>query len=210
MRPCNLFLRKERPWLSPRQIEEALTLGRPVSDVAWVEAKDLGTTALEVALELMESGRVIEYECYDSEGNGQGRAVITLRQWEPGEKGFFTGTHGPSSYEWYVGNTGADSFLFHLCSGSAQHCRARRVRGDHRELVHIDRWRLLTPKFMMGVNCLTNMGRQLGEKALEDLARDLKDTKVHGTGFGWSPGQSWRPCPSSRPGSSSGSWIALG
>ena len=65
--------------LSHDEIESALRLGRLSSDASWVTAADLGEEALKIAVETMESGRQVEYACYQNDGTPQGRAVIKLQ-----------------------------------------------------------------------------------------------------------------------------------
>ena len=63
-----------------------------------------GGQALTVAKDPFEEERVLEYECYDSTWQPQGRGVITLKECEDAAVGLFTGTHGPSSdgcYAWH-------------------------------------------------------------------------------------------------------------
>ena len=140
--------------LNPSQIEEALTLGRPAKDGAWIESQDLLEMAQKVADETMEGGRYIEYCCYDSSWAPQGRAVVQLIRWEPDGDFMFVGDHGPSSdgyYDWYVKQIGPSGFVFHICAGEASKCKAKKARGDARELIHIDKWRMLTPKLMLSL-----------------------------------------------------------
>ena len=67
---------------------------------------------------------------------------------------------------------GENNFLFHICDGDAKKCKARKNRGDHRELIHIDRWRLMTPETMIGTGYLADWGKQLGMDLLEQKASE--------------------------------------
>ena len=53
-----------------------------------------------------------------------------------------------------------------FCSTSVMEMRrnakARKIRGDHRELIHIDRWRLMTPETMIGDRILGRLGKAIG------------------------------------------------
>lgn len=142
--------------------------------------------AQKVADETMEGGRYIEYCCYDSSWAPQGRAVVQLIRWEADGDFMFIGDHGPSSdgyYDWYVKQIGASGFVFHICAGEASKCKAKKARGDARELIHIDKWRMLTPKLMLQHEYMVPEGLRLGEEELIKMARDLKGPAPLGTGL---------------------------
>ena len=56
----------------------------------------------------------------------------------------------------------------------AARCKAKKERGDNRGLIHIDRWRMLTPASMVGTGYLRGLGLQLGESVLASAARAKK------------------------------------
>ena len=87
--------------LTVDEVDLALRLERPASDASWVTAADLGPEALRIAVETMESGRYVEYACYDDRGNPQGRAIIKLQSWEDQVQGLLTAEHGEASDEYY-------------------------------------------------------------------------------------------------------------
>ena len=168
-------------------IHDVLGMGRPLSQLAWVSSQDLGHLAQKTAMETMEGGRVVEYECYDSEWRPQGRGTIQLEKWDEPERWLLTGRHGPSSdgyYSHYVKEVGESNFLFHICDGEAKKCKVKKIRGDHRELIHIDRWRLMTPETMIGTGYLADWGKQLGMDLLEQKASEaLPKPAEAGTGL---------------------------
>ena len=94
----------------------------------------------------------MEYECYDDEKRPQGRALVMLRDWESFPDGLVQATHLASSdeyYEWYARQTlKEDKCLYQLCQEKHADCRVRLARGDRRELVHVQRWRLVSPLVM--------------------------------------------------------------
>ena len=163
-----LYQRGSSLGLTTSEVDKALTLGRSSQELAWVKGRR----------ELFEEERILEYECYDNNWHGQGRAVLTLKSWEDAEAGLFTGSHGPSSdgyYGWFAEHQmGLENGLYNLCDCEAAHCRVRKKRGDGRELIHVDTWRLLTPAAMVGTGYLKGMGLQLAEAALASAARDKK------------------------------------
>lgn len=158
--------------ISEDSAEKILNLQCPLSELSWTDAWDVRELSLKTAKELMQTGRYIEYECHDNAGQSQGRGAIKLGVWEDFEHGIFTGEHGPSSdgyYEWFVSHEmGKDNGAYHICSGPASRCRVRLPRGDRRHLIHIDRWRMLTPFTMLNTSYLAALGAELGEKALAE------------------------------------------
>ena len=168
--------------LTPAEVEQALSLGRSTQDLAWYEGGDLGGRAQRAAHDLFESERVLEYQCYDSRWQTQGRGVVALQEWEDRDRCLFTGLHGPASdgyYQYYVEKEmGTGNGLYHICNCDAICCKLRKERGDRRELIHIDRWRLQTPLTMVDSPYLKNLGVQLGEKALSQAARDKKSQQA--------------------------------
>jgi hypothetical protein len=166
--------------LTATEIEQALSLGRPLQELAWYEGGDLRGRSQGAAKELFESERVLEYQCYDERWQTQGRAVIALQDWEDSDRCLFLGLHGPASdgyYQYYVDKEmGAQNGLYHICDCDAIRCKVKKARGDQRELIHIDRWRLQTPLTMLESPYLKDLGIQLGEKALSQAAREKKAT----------------------------------
>lgn len=74
-----LIRRGEALGLSCDEVISALALNRPASELAWVTSPDLGGRAAQLVGEILETDRVLEYECYDSSFHGQRRPVVTLR-----------------------------------------------------------------------------------------------------------------------------------
>ena len=164
--------------LTREEVTQALSLGRPTQDLAWFEGRDLKGRAQQAARELFEVERILECESYDASWRPQGRGVVALKDWEDQEKCLFLGVHGPSSdgyYDYFVNREmGAENGLYHVCDCEASRCRVRKARGDRRELIHVDRWRLQTPATMMESPYLVHLGADLGEKALSTAAREKK------------------------------------
>ena len=125
---------------------------------------------MKAAKESMETNRYVEYECYDNSWNPQGRGVVKLGIWQDFDQGIFTGEHGPSSdgyYEWFVTHQmGKSDGAYHVCSGPASRCRVGLPRGDRSQLVHIDRWRMISPFAMLSSDYLTLLGTELAEEVL--------------------------------------------
>ena len=174
--------------LAPTEVEEALTLGRPTQELAWVQGSDLRGQAQALARDLFEKERVVEYDCCDSQGNPQGRGTIALKEWEDADAALFVGTHGPASdgyYQWYVDHEmGRENGLYHICDCEVSKCKARKGRADRRELIHLGKWRLLTPRAMLDIGYLHDLGVRLGESIVANLAREKKAPRAPlGTGL---------------------------
>ena len=154
--------------LSPSEITTILRRDRPLSESNWCLGKDLKERSLDMARDLFEAGRFIEYQCYEDNGNLQGRAIIKLERWLDVNEGFLEGEHGAASdpyYDWYVKNELSKGVAFHICRCEAKACKKRLARGDKRILIHIDQWRMLSPQTMLETSYLRDMGLHLGEAA---------------------------------------------
>ena len=161
--------------LQADEVTGCLRLGRPLSETNWVLASEGGAKALEVAMEAFEVGRWIEYQCYDDAGGEQGRAELELQKWEAASEGLFTARHGIASdqyYQWYVENGAPNGFVFHICGSKASSCRKRLARGDRRQIIHLDKWRMLTPQAMVETPYLRAHGKRLGQAEIEKLVQD--------------------------------------
>ena len=164
------FARREG--LTEEEAQKVLRLNRPVTDAGWVEAEDLGEEALLIAKETMEAGRYLEYACYESTGAPQGRAVLKLQSWE--EEGVLTGSHGECSdpyYQWYADHDIRDrGAVYHVCTGKHSTCRFKLPRGDRRIVIHLDRWRLLSPAIMIRSDYMKEKGETWGRVVLKEAA----------------------------------------
>ena len=98
----------------------------------------------------MSKGAYLEYECYDARGRSQGRAVVKIRGWADPEKGLLEADHLAASdgYYQYYGES-------ELSKGAVgRGCNVHLHRGDRRELVHLERWRMINPLLMKEVEYL--------------------------------------------------------
>ena len=102
---------------------------------------------------VLVKGGLLEYECYDDRKRPQGRAVIVLSDWENFPEGLLQGSHLAASdpyYEWYAQKNLKDGrCLYHLCGEEFNKCKVKLARGDRREVVHIQKWRLVNPVTMI-------------------------------------------------------------
>ena len=166
--------------LAIAKVHQALRLDRPSTETVWVSLSD----SRRVAVELFEKGRLLEYECFDNEGKGQGRACLELIEWINGSEGFFGGHHVSASdeyYEWYASQSllPADNCVYHLCSSDPTGFRGKPKRGDRREVVHIGRWRLLSPLVMVDAPYLAGEGERIGRIALGPPGTGLDGALAH-------------------------------
>ena len=63
----------------------------------------------------------------------------------------------------------AERGLFHLCSSKLKDCSVRIGRGDRRELVHVQRWRLVSPLIMVENEYIKSLGLQLVREWVENF-----------------------------------------
>ena len=130
-----------------------ITNGLQAEDLEWIDGSKDGAEALEHARRVMSRGAIVEYECYDSRGRPQGRAIMRLEDWEDYAAGSLKGVHLSASdpyYEWYATHDLKDGrAVYHLCSSKRSQCVTRLGRGDRREMIHLERWRMTNPMVMM-------------------------------------------------------------
>ena len=86
-------------------------------------------------------------------------------------------------YDWYAQNKLCLGAVYHVCQGSAKTCKRRLARGDRRILIHVDRWRLLTPQVMIDQAYLKDQGIALGRAAIEEKAKERGPVVPGGTGL---------------------------
>eukprot|EP00438_Fugacium_kawagutii_P032029 Skav203166 [mRNA] locus=scaffold371:248364:249752:+ [translate_table: standard] len=156
--------------------ELALTSGIPVSDLQWVDARSAGAEAQETARRIMAKGHLVEYECYDDRGRGQGRAIIRLEDWADYGTTMLRAHHILASdeyYDWYGKNTlKVDQVVYHICGGPRRSCKEKLVRGDRRLVIHLERWRMITPMMMIQGDYTA----RLGMAALKEWVKDYQVT----------------------------------
>eukprot|EP00435_Cladocopium_sp_Y103_P065934 s1385_g28.t1 len=131
---------------------KAVTRGLSAEDVGWNDGEVQGDAVLDLARTTLSKDALVEYECYNDQKRPQGRALIVLRDWEDYSAGILAADHLKASdpyYEWYgstkLKNGGG---VYHLCGSKLRDCAVRLSRSDRRELVHIQRWRLVNPLIM--------------------------------------------------------------
>ena len=172
--------------LDPVVTSSVLKLGRPLSDSNWVQAVDAKKGSREMATELFKVGAHLEHQCYDSQWKDQGRCCAQLIDWEDAENGLFQAAHVLASdgyYEHYAQHDLAKGCVFHICIGPASQCRVKLPRGDKREVVHIDKWRLLSPQVMAETGYLKDLGAKLGRQALDQHLQEQRVPLPAGSGL---------------------------
>eukprot|EP00438_Fugacium_kawagutii_P005652 Skav226154 [mRNA] locus=scaffold3275:7240:8613:+ [translate_table: standard] len=154
----------------------ALTRGLSTLDQQWHDSKEIGTESAEEARRVMTQGSLAEYECYDAGGRAQGRAVIRLQEWADYGGAMVKADHVLASdgyYDWYARqNLKADKSVYHFCGGKRKDCKERLPRGDRREVVHVEKWRMITPLAMLDTPYLA----RLGHEALKEWVRSFVPT----------------------------------
>eukprot|EP00438_Fugacium_kawagutii_P020958 Skav211849 [mRNA] locus=scaffold305:925833:932175:+ [translate_table: standard] len=154
----------------------ALTRGFSTVDQQWHDAKEIGIESQESARRIMSKGSLVEYECYDQRGRGQGRAVIRLIEWADYGSAMLKADHvvaSDSYYDWYARkDLKASKAVYHVCGDQRRKCKEKLPRGDRREVVHVERWRMLTPLAMLDTSYLAD----LGKRALEEWVQNFVPT----------------------------------
>ena len=152
---------------------QALSVGLQGGDIMWTDAKVYPGDVLEHARSMMIKGGYVEYECYDDRGRSQGRAIIELVEWEDMARGLFLAVHLVASdeyYEYYARNSLNDGKgVYHVCGSERRSCAIRLGRQDRRELVHLEKWRLMSPVLMMESPYSKELGLRLVRKWVEDF-----------------------------------------
>ena len=112
-----------------------------------------GVDSEEAARDRFTQGCYLEYACYTDRWEKQGHAVIKLDHWDSDGRAFLAAEHQVASdgyYQHYAEESlQVGKGVYHLCRGAAKDCKARLPRGDGREVVHVDTWRLLSPRQML-------------------------------------------------------------
>ena len=78
----------------------------------------------------------------------QGRALLRLKGWEDEAEGLVQADHGECSddyYQWYADHDLSQGAVYHLCTCEAKKCKVKLKGRDRRHLVHVDKWRLMSP-----------------------------------------------------------------
>eukprot|EP00435_Cladocopium_sp_Y103_P048232 s510_g14.t1 len=149
----------------------AVSRGLNADDVGWNDGEALGEKALDVARRSMTRGGLMEYECYNDQRRPQGRAVVVLNDWEDYAAGLVVADHLKASdpyYQWYAEQKlKGDQCAYHMCSSKLRDCAFRVGRGDRREIVHVQRWRIVNPLVMMENEYM----RPLGLEIVQDFVR---------------------------------------
>eukprot|EP00435_Cladocopium_sp_Y103_P069810 s1270_g34.t1 len=134
---------------------KVVTRGLSAEEVAWNDGETQGEAVLDIARACMTKDALVEYECYNDQRRPQGRAVMVLRDWEDYAKGILVADHLKASdpyYEWYgnekLKNGGGVYHLCDLCGSKLKDCPMRLSRADRREMVHVQRWRMVNPLIM--------------------------------------------------------------
>ena len=130
-----------------------ITNGLQPEDLAWVDAATHPGNVLDYARRVMNRDGIMEYECYDARGRAQGKAIIRLLDWDDYALGTLRGVHLRASdpyYDWYAQHELQEGKgIYHLCGSKRSQCTARLGRGDRREMVHLERWRMTNPMVML-------------------------------------------------------------
>lgn len=130
-----------------------VTNGLQTEELLWVDAATYQGDILGYARGIMSQGSIVEYECYDARGRPQGKALVRLVDWDDFASGTLKAEHLCASdeyYEWYGQHElSGGKAVYHLCGSKRTECAARLGRGDRREMIHLERWRMTNPMVML-------------------------------------------------------------
>eukprot|EP00438_Fugacium_kawagutii_P016522 Skav222460 [mRNA] locus=scaffold3319:167084:173482:+ [translate_table: standard] len=150
-----------------------LSHGLGLSDLFWNNGDKEKEKSQDLAREMMVKGNFVEYQCYQSNGALQGKAIIQLKAWENFDEGILTADHVVASdpyYEWYGSHDlSGGQAVYHVCRSKHTQCRCRLPRGDRREIVHMDRWRCVNPSVMLENGYSTAKAMEVLEKMVKDF-----------------------------------------
>lgn len=171
---------------------DALMGGILSEDQQWVSAIELGHEAQETARRIMGRGQLVEYECYDSRGGAQGRAVVKLKDWVEYASAMFQAEHLIASdgyYEWYAKQSlKDDKGVYHICGSRRRSCKEKLGRGDNREVVHVEKWRMMTPLMMIQSDYTARLGREALAEYVRNFAPRVPEPAAPPAGGGAPPG----------------------
>eukprot|EP00438_Fugacium_kawagutii_P006300 Skav233308 [mRNA] locus=scaffold4193:88579:93795:+ [translate_table: standard] len=82
-------------------------------------------------------------------------------------------------YDWYAKRDLKPSkCVYHICGEKRRQCKEKLVRGDRREVVHVEKWRMLTPLAMMDTDYLKVLGRAALEEWVRNFAPTVPEPRV--------------------------------
>eukprot|EP00438_Fugacium_kawagutii_P002160 Skav219901 [mRNA] locus=scaffold841:268590:273317:+ [translate_table: standard] len=150
-----------------------LSSGLGLSDLFWNNGEKEKDKSQDLARDMMVKGNFVEYQCYQSNGALQGKAIIQLKAWENFDEGILTADHVVASdpyYEWYGSHDlSGGQAVYHVCRSKHTQCRCRLPRGDRRVIVHMDRWRCVNPSVMLENGYSTTKALEILEKMVKDF-----------------------------------------
>eukprot|EP00435_Cladocopium_sp_Y103_P047964 s1615_g14.t1 len=156
-----------------------VTNGLQAEDMLWVEAGTHKGDLLGYARGILNQGSLVEYECHDTRGKPQGKAVIRLIDWDDYSAGSLKASHICASdeyYEWYATRDIADGkAVYHICQSKRTDCTARLGRGDRREMIHLQRWRMTNPLVMLEHDYSRECAMRALERAVDHYERRVPE-----------------------------------
>lgn len=88
----------------------------------WIDGKTFKEDLIAHTAAVMTRGAFVEYQCYDTRGRDQGRAIIRLLDWVEMTQGYLKAHHEVASdgyYQYYAGRSlKDDDAVYHLCRGA--------------------------------------------------------------------------------------------
>eukprot|EP00438_Fugacium_kawagutii_P024240 Skav223101 [mRNA] locus=scaffold419:604151:608290:+ [translate_table: standard] len=160
-------------------------------EVDWVDGRSFKEDVWAHAQGVMSRGDHVEYVAYDVRGRDQGFAVIRLLDWIDLSQGFLKAHHEIASdeyYEYYAGQSLKDGdAAYHLCRGARGRCPSRLPRGDRREVVHLQRWRLMSPMMLVNSGYAAGIGLKLIQDYVDGFSPRVPEPGAPPVGAGAVP-----------------------
>ncbi len=127
--------------------------GLSYEDLVPYSAGESKVEPLVRAHQVLASGRMIEYECFDGRWRSQGKAVIEVVAFDDEAASTLRCIHLAASdgyYAYYADEKlGVDKVVYHLCKCEAKKCTYKAPRADKREVVHLSKWRMVNPSGLL-------------------------------------------------------------
>eukprot|EP00438_Fugacium_kawagutii_P027179 Skav234838 [mRNA] locus=scaffold1428:135350:140785:- [translate_table: standard] len=160
-------------------------------EVDWVDGRTFKDDVWAHAQAMMSRGDHVEYVAYDARGRDQGFVVIRLLDWIDLTQGFLKAHHEKASdeyYEYYAGQSLKDGdAAYHLCRGARGRCPSRLPRGDRREVVHLQRWRMMSPMMLVNSGYAAGIGLKLIQDYVDAFSPRVPEPGVPPAGAGGVP-----------------------
>ena len=131
-----------------------------LADSGWQDGSLRPAECKAMAEQKTRPGVLIEYHCYDSRGRDQGVSLLAFESWTSMGALQFKAKHLVASdgyYEYWATHLMKDSkVIYHFCMATRARCRV--PQGPEEVMVHITKWRLVSPQTLIGEGYGSDVG----------------------------------------------------